>query len=200
MPTREEMQSLAQEIVRSYEDRTAGIAQLKQAEAERQRTEAQEIAQRKSDVSTMLKEFDEGHAAMSRELKADLAEVAPALRQAEAERQRTEAREIAQRKSDMSAMLKGFDRDHAAMSKELKADLAKVAPALQKAEAEREQMESQRIAQRKSDVSAMLMGFHEEQAAVRDEWHKLNATMHARRAGKAPKGAPPPPAEEMGEE
>jgi len=107
---------------------------------------------------------------------------------------------IAQIKSDVSAMLKGFDRAHAAMSKELKADLAKVAPALQKAEAEREQMESQRIAQRKSDVSAMLKGFDKEQAGVRDEWQKLNATMHARRTGKAPKAAPPPPAEEMGEE
>jgi len=102
---------------------------------------------------------------------------------------------IAQLKPNVSATLKGFDRAHAAMTKEVKADLAKVAPALQKAETQRHQMESQRIAQRKSDVSAMLMGFHREQAGAHDEWKKLGATMHARRTGKAPKAAPPPQGE-----
>ena len=62
MPTREEMRSLAEEIIHSYEDRIAGIAELRQGEAERKRTDAQEIAQRKSDVSTMLKGFAQGDA------------------------------------------------------------------------------------------------------------------------------------------
>jgi len=118
MPTREEMQSLAEEIVRSYEDRISGIAQIKEAEAERKRTEAKEIAQRRSDVSTMLKGFDDAHSAMSQELKADLAKVAPALREAEAERKRTEAKEIAQRRSDVSTMLKGFDEEQAGVRDE----------------------------------------------------------------------------------
>lgn len=55
MTTREEMRSLAEEIVRSYEDRISGVAQVKESEAERKRTEAKDIAQRKSDVGTMLK-------------------------------------------------------------------------------------------------------------------------------------------------
>ena len=113
MPTREEMYSLANDIVRSYEDRISGVAQVKEAEAERQRTETQEIAQRKSDVGTMLKEFDDAHAAMSNELKADLAKIAPALRESEAERKRTATQEIAQRKSDVGTMLKEFDEEEA---------------------------------------------------------------------------------------
>ncbi len=113
MTTREEMRSLAEEIAGSYEDRISRVAQVKESEAERKRTEAKEIAQRKSDVGTMLKEFDDAHAAMSNELKADLAKVAPALRQAEAERKRTEAKEIAQRRSDVDAMLKEFHEEQA---------------------------------------------------------------------------------------
>jgi len=62
MTTREEMRSLAEEIVGSYEDRISGIARVKESEAERKRTEAKEIAQRRSDVSTMLKEFHEEQA------------------------------------------------------------------------------------------------------------------------------------------
>jgi len=113
MTTREEMKSLTDDIVRSYEDRISGVAQVKESEAERKRTEAKEIAQRKSDVGTMLKGFDDAHAAMSKELKADLSKVAPALRESEAERKRTEAKEIAQRKSDVSTMLKGFSEEQA---------------------------------------------------------------------------------------
>jgi len=242
MPTREEMRSLAEDIVSSYADRVAGIAQIKQAESERKQTEAREIAQRKSDVDVMLKEFDDSHAAMSKELKADLAKVAPALRESEAERKQTEAREIAQRKSDVDVMLKEFDDAHAAMSKELKADLSKVAPAIKQAEGERKrtaiqeiaqcksdvgtmlkefddahaamsrelkadlskvapaikQAEGERkrtatqeIAQRKSDVGAMLKEFHEEQAGVRDEWQVLTATLQAQRVGLAVEAKPP---------
>ena len=62
MTTREEMGSLAEEIVRSYEDRISGVAQVKESEAERKRTEAKDIAQRRSDVSTMLKGFREEQA------------------------------------------------------------------------------------------------------------------------------------------
>ena len=198
MTTREEMRSLVEEIVRSYEDRISGVAQVKKAEAERKQTEAKEIAQRKSDVSTMLKSFDDSHATMSKELKVDLAKVAPALRESEAERKRVAAQEISQRKSDVSTMLKEFDDAHAAMSKELKADLSKVAPALKQAEAERKRTEVKEIAQRKSDVGTMLKEFDEEQAGARDEWQKLTATMQSKRGGVAV--AVKPPVEEIAEE
>jgi len=205
MPTREEMRSLAEEIVRSYEDRIVGIAQIKQAESERKQTEAREIAQRKSDVGTMLKGFGEEQAAMSKELKADLAKVAPALRQTEAERKQTEAREIAQRKSDVSTMLKEFDDSHATMSKELKADLSKVAPALREAESERKRTSTQEISERKSDVSTMLRSFsaelkdiRSELAGGRDEWQILSTIMQEKRGGTMLKVKPP--VEEIAEE
>jgi alpha-D-ribose 1-methylphosphonate 5-triphosphate synthase subunit PhnG len=191
MPTKEEMRSLGEEIVRSYEDRISGVARVKEAEAERKRTGAKEIAQRRSDVGAMLKGFDDAHAAMSNELKADLAKVAPALRESEAKRKRTEAKEIAQRRSDVGTMLKGFDDAHAAMSNELKADLAKVAPALRESEAKRKRTEAKEIAQRKLDVSTMLKEFDEEQAGARDEWYKLTATMQAKRGGVAVEAKPP---------
>ena len=75
MPTREEMRSLGNEIVRSYEGRISGIAQIK------------------TDTSAMLKGFDRAHAAMSKQLKADLAKVRPALMKEEKKRQ-SEARQF----------------------------------------------------------------------------------------------------------
>jgi len=205
MTTREEMRSLAEEIVRSYEDRISGVAQVKKAEAERKRTEAKNIAQRKSDVSTMLKGFDDAHAAMSSELKADLAKVAPALRESEAERKRTEVKEIAQRKSDVGTMLKEFDNAHAAISRELKADLAKVRPAL-KEEDRKRQSEAREfmgelgrvVAEGKAATQALLRDFGEVQAGARSEWQRLTATMQSKRGGVAV--AVKPPVEEIAEE
>jgi len=97
MPTREEMRSLAQEIIHSYEDRIARIAQIK------------------ADTSAMLKRFDRDHAAMSKRLKADLAKIRPALATEERKRQ-SQAREfmgelarvVAQGKAATQARLKEF--------------------------------------------------------------------------------------------
>ena len=117
MPTRrEEMQNLGDEIVHSYEDRISGIARVKEVEAERKRTAVQEI----SDVGAMLKGFDDVHATMSKELRADLAGVARILGQAEAERKRTAAQEI----SDLGAKFKEFRSDVGAMLKEFREEQA----------------------------------------------------------------------------
>ena len=64
-------------------------------------------------------------------------------------------REVANIKSDVKAMLKGFDEAHATMSRGLKAELAKAVPALREAEAERKRKGAQEIVQRRSDVKAM---------------------------------------------
>ena len=230
MPTREEMRSLTGEIVRSYEDRIVGIAQLREtvkmdlkgfqdsrtAMAKELRADLAKgeegrlgearalkqelvrgVAERKSDVSTMLKEFDDSHATISKELKADLSKVAPALREAESERKRTSTQEISERKSDVGTMLKEFDKEQAAMSRELKADLSKVAPAIKQDESERKRTATQEIAQRKSNVGTMLKEFHEEQAGVRDEWQILSAIMQEKRGGPMIKMEPP--VEEMAE-
>ena len=154
MTTREEMRSLADEIIRSYEDRISG-------EAERKRTEAQEIAQRR---------------AAEAERKREEAKVIAQRRDAEAERKRTEAKVIAQRKSDVSTMLKGFQQEGV----QRKSDVSAMLKGFQ-----------QEGVQRKSDVSAMLKGFREEQAGVRDEWQKMSATMQSKRGGVAVAVKPP---------
>jgi len=132
MPTREAMRSLAEDIIGSYADRVAGIAQLRET------------------VKLDLKGFQDSRIAMAKELHADLSKVRPALaeddrqRQGEArefmgelakdDRQRqSEAREfmgelarvIAEGKTAVKAQLKELDNAHQAMSTQLRADLAK---------------------------------------------------------------------------
>jgi len=114
---------------------------------------------------------------------------------------------IAQIKSDTSAMLTGFHRAHAAMSKRLKADLAKVRPALAKEETKR-RSEARKfmgelarvVAEGKAATQAQLEELARIQAGAQDEWQKLGATMQARRAGRPPKAAARRSGEEMGEE
>jgi chaperonin cofactor prefoldin len=103
MPTREEMRSLAEEIVRCYEDRIAGIAQIRDTATQLRET-----------VRTDLKEFRDSRTAMGWELRADL------------------ARSVADRKSAVSTELKELNRTleelnstRGAMSTRLKADLAR---------------------------------------------------------------------------
>ncbi|MDP3062587.1 MAG: hypothetical protein Q8O40_05170 [Chloroflexota bacterium] len=114
MPTREEMNSLARDILSSYQSRVEGVSQI------RQETHAQ------------LKELDRAHNTMAQELRADLSKVKPALDQAEAARGQDEARRareraqvVAQHRSDVSAQLQELDQAHNAMAQELRADLSK---------------------------------------------------------------------------
>ncbi|KPJ52617.1 MAG: hypothetical protein AMJ37_02560 [Dehalococcoidia bacterium DG_18] len=86
----------------------------------------------------MIQEFQQADAQRRAEIKAMDKELKAALAATEAERERTAAQELAQRRSDISAirsevaamqeevgaMLKDIDEAQAAMSKELKADLA----------------------------------------------------------------------------
>lgn len=106
MPTREEMNSLAQEIISSYEARVEGVAQMRKASQEQ------------------LRELDQAHNAMAQQLRADLSQAENARRQDEAQRaqgrgqvraqqsadaaeaKRQREQEIAQRKSDVASQLR----------------------------------------------------------------------------------------------
>jgi hypothetical protein len=166
MPTREEMRGLGEEIVRSYEDRVSGIAELRNTvelelkEFQNSRIAmgrelradlARSVADIKTAVGTQLKELDDAHATMSKELKADLAKVRPALMEEDRKRQ-SEAREFM-------------------------GELGRV------------------VAQGKAAVNAQLKEFADIQAGARDEWQKLTATMQAKRAGAAVAVAPSPSVE-----
>jgi len=115
MPTREEMRSLAEEIVGSYADRIAGIAELRETVkmdlkgfqdyriatgSEIRADLARSVTERKHEVADMFKGFDaelielsRARVAMSKELRADL------------------ARSLADCKRSTGAMLKGFNAE-----------------------------------------------------------------------------------------
>jgi len=227
MPTREEMRSLAEEIVGSYADRVAGIAQLREtvkmdlrgfqdsrtAMAKELRTDlAKSVADRKAAVSTQLKELNATHAAMSREMRAELNKGHLTLTEEEAKRQ-SEAREfmgelgraVAEGKATVKTLLGEFNSSHNAMSREMRAELARGHQALVEGEKKR-QSEAREfmgelgraVAQGKAATQALLRDFGEVQAGAQDEWQKLTATMQSKRGGVAV--AVKPSVEEMAEE
>jgi len=231
MPTREEMQSLAQDIVSSYEDRVAGIGELRQTvktdlkEFRDSRTAmgkelradlARSVADRKAAVSTQLKELDAAHAATSKELKADLAKVRPGLLEEDRKR-RSETSEfrgelgrvVAEGKAAVKARLKGFDSAHNAMSREMRAELARGRQALAEGEKKRQGEARQFrgeltsvVAEGKAAARARLKEFADIQGGARDEWQKLTNTMQAKRGAlvvevRPPEAVAPPPVEEV---
>ncbi len=201
MPTKEEMQSLAEEIVSSYEDRISGIAELREtvkadlkefqdarvAMAKDLRADlAKSVADRKTAVSTQLKELDAAHQAMARQQCADLAKGRSELA------------------GSVASKLKELDAAHAAMSKEMRAELTRGHQALTEGEGTR-QSEAREfmgelgkaVAEGKAATQALLRDFGEVQAGAQDEWQKMTATMQSKRGGVAV--AVKPPIEEIAE-
>jgi len=162
MPTREEMRSLAEDIVGSYADRVAGIAQLRET------------------VKMDLKGFQDSRTAMAKELQADLSKVRPALAEDDRQRQ-SEAREfmgelgraVAEGKTAVKTLLGEFDSSHNAMSREMRAELTKGRQALAKGERER-QVEAREfrgelarvIAEGKATVKTLLKELDSAHAAM----------------------------------
>jgi hypothetical protein len=184
------MQSLGQEIVRSYEDRVAGIAQLRET------------------VKSELKQFQDSRTAMSKELRADLAKVRSALMKEDGKR-RSQAREfrreltgaVAEGKAAVKARLGKFRSAHKAMSREMRTELARGRQALADGEKKRQTGARQFkgelakvVAEGKAATQARLKELAGIQAGGRDEWQKLTATMQAKRG--APVAVAPPPTEE----
>ena len=245
MPTREEMRSLAEEIAGSYADRVAGIAQLREtvkmdlkgfqdsrtAMAKELRADlTKSVSDRKIAVSTQLKELDATHAAMSREMRAELNKGPQTLTEEEAKRQ-SEAREfmgelgraVAEGKATVKTLLGEFNSSHNAMSREMRAELAKGHQALVEGEKKRQsearefmgelgravaegkatvknllgefnsshaamsrEMRAElakSVSTLKHEVGAMLKEVRSELAGGRDEWQILSATMQAHRVG-----------------
>jgi len=164
MPIREDMRNLAKDIVHSYEDRSARIAELRKTVKSDLKNTRIDLARsesgRKASVSTLLKDISAAHAAMSGELKAGLTGGADNLRRdvasilegfgetreaMEKETKADLAKGVAERKhevdallKDVDGMLKGFTQNHNAMTKQMKRDLAKG------------------VAERKHEVDALL--------------------------------------------
>jgi len=220
MPTREGMRGLAEEIVGSYSDRVAGIAQLREtvkldlkgfqdsrtAMAQELSADlAKSVADRKAAVSTQLKELDAAHNAMSREMRADLNKGRQTLAEDEGKRQ-SEAREfmgelgraVAEGKAAVKTLLGEFDSSHNAMSREMRAELTKGHQTLAKGGRKRQSEArefrgelARTVTEGKAATQSLLRNFSEVQAGARDEWQKLTATMQSKRGGVAVAVKPP---------
>jgi len=120
MPTREEMDNLAQHIIVSYDARVEGVAQIRAATqgqlkdydqahiamAQRQRAElARGRVELRTSVSNQLQDLDRSHNAMARQLRADLSQGEASRKQDEAQRAQERDHLVAQRKSDVGAQL-----------------------------------------------------------------------------------------------
>jgi len=195
MAIREDMRSLADEIISSHQDRVATIAELrntvklnlkdvrddlakinadrKSASRELKAELTTSTANLKQDVANMLKGFAQNRDAITKVMKADL------------------AKGVAECKQEVDTLLKGFAQNHSTMATQMKADLAKG------------------VVERKQEVDTLLKGFEVNLNEVRttlaggrDEWQKLTGTMQAKRGAvavgvKTPKTAPPTHTEEM---
>jgi hypothetical protein len=200
MRTREEMRSLAGEIVSSYTDRIATIADIRSTikldllESRRHMEELRELRvamgreirddltrnvnDRKREMANILKgfsmelkELSKAHSIMSKQLKDNL------------------ARGVTELKHEVGAMMNDFGQAHDAMSKQMRYDLARGAD------------------NRKRGVGNMLKGFSAELKEVRsdltgarDEWQILTNTLHERRVGAAVQVKPVEAVEEVAEE
>jgi hypothetical protein len=157
MSIREEMRSLGQDIIRSYEDRIGGIAQINS-----------DVRTMKSDANAMLKRFDHDHTAMSRQMRAELARGRADLTKAEA-----------RRKSEVNSWIKEVATAHQAMARKLRGDLAKACADLRRdVGALRKRFDAEL-----KEVRADLAGAHQ-------EWHRMTVTMQATRQAPAGKVAP----------
>ena len=195
MAIREDMRSLADEIISSHQDRVATIAELRntvklnlkdvrddlaQINADRKSASRElkaelttSTANLKQDVANMLKGFAQNRDAITKVMKADL------------------AKGVAECKQEVDTLLKGFAQNHSTMATQMKADLAKG------------------VVERKQEVDTLLKGFEVNLNEVRttlaggrDEWQKLTGTMQAKRGAvaavgvKSPKTAPSTHAED----
>lgn len=203
MTMKENMRSLAEEIVRSHEGRTTRIAELRETVKSDLKDMGVELskseADRKSSVNTLLEDMRAAHVAMSRELKTQLTgnainlkkdvaktldefgrnrkvvlkELKTDLAKNNADRQR----EVNALLKDVDDMLNGFAKNRDATTKQIRADLAKSA-------AEREHD----VDVMRKDVHVMIKGFEKKLndmrssvAGGRDEWQRLTATMRSKR-------------------
>lgn len=217
MPTREDMRNLGQGIISSFEARTAGIASLRD-----------EVKEQRQVTQTQLGELDRNHRAIAHHLQADLirgrteikASVNAQLRGLGHGHAALTAQE-GRRKTEVYTWLKGADRAHNAMTRQLRAGLAQGQANLKNnvsaqvqdldrshnamAQRQREDLErgpaglirGERL--RKSEVKTWLEDVAAIRAGARAAWGDLVATMMAKRADAVavaeapPQVAPPPP-------
>jgi len=173
--------TLTQEIAGAHETRVKVLGELAIDTKKMLEGFREDNKERADEVSKLLKEFDKAHAEMSAQLKADLAKVRPELGRDEAARIEQTRAEIKQRVDEVSKFLNDFDKAHAEMSAQLKADLAKVRPELARDEAARIEQTRAEIKQRVDEVAKFLNDFGRTHAEMSAQLKADLATGEAQR-------------------
>ncbi len=153
MPIREEMNSLAKEMIHSYEARVERVEEIRKA------TQAQ------------LRELGTSHNTMATQLKANLSRTRAALRQDGVQRKSSVRTQLKQLAVSVASDLRELDAVHNTMAAQLKANLSRTRVALRQDEV-----------QRKSSVRTQLKGLSDVRSGAQAAWQDLVATMESKRS------------------
>ena len=159
MARSDDIKSLTQDIIASYEARMNALGQLAADTRTMLEDFQKESGGRKKNVASLLGDFRATHEEMGTRLKEDLAKVRPELGQTEAERTRQAQADIKERVGEVTSLLSDFRAAHEEMGNELRAELAKVMPELGQAEAERLRQAQAEIKERVGQVASLLSDF-----------------------------------------
>lgn len=213
MSVQQEMRSLTQEIVRSYQERVTGIASLRQ-----------EVGIQREATRTQVHEIDRARNAMARQQRAELgrgrthlaSNVAGQLRELDTRRQAMARQQRAELgggrthlASSVAGQLRELDTRQQAMAQQQRAELGRgrahlsssIGGQLRELGAAHQAMGQQQRAELgrgraglEASVSLQILGYHEELAGARAAWEGMTATLGARRGGHAAvAGAPAAP-------
>jgi len=162
MANADDLKRLAEEMAGAYEERVRVISDAKQATADI-----------KKETGHLLNDFGKVHAAMSKELKVDLARFKSDLDAAEGERKKTDQAEVKQRSVDIENLLSDFDSAHQEMTDEMRAELARFKSDLDAAEGERKKDDQAEISERKD----YIMDLKDKARELIDEFDKAHGDM-----------------------
>jgi len=169
MASADDLRRLAEEMAGAYEERVRVISDVKQATADI-----------KKETGQLLNDFGKVHAAMSKELKAELAGFKTDLDAAEGERKKDDQAEISERKdyimdlkNKARELIDEFDKAHGDMAQTLRAELAGFKADLDVAGSERKKDDQAEISERKD----YIMDLKNKARELIDEFDKAHGDM-----------------------
>ena len=169
MANADNLKRLAEEMVGAYEERVRVMSDVKQ-----------ETADIKQATGRLLSDFGKAHAAMSKELKDELARFKSELDATEGERKKADQGEISERKDYIMELrdkarelIDEFDKAHGDMAQTLRAELARFKSEVDATEDERKKDNQGEISERKD----YIMELRDKARELIDEFDKAHGDM-----------------------
>jgi ribosome biogenesis protein Tsr3 len=169
MANADNLKRLAEEMVGAYEERVRVMSDVKQ-----------ETADIKQATGRLLSDFGKAHAAMSKELKDELARFKSELDATEGERKKADQGEISERKDYIMELrdkarelIDEFDKAHGDMAQTLRAELNRFKSELDAVEGERKKTDQGEISERKD----YIMELRDKARELIDEFDKAHGDM-----------------------